>query len=167
MSKSEMNRIELIQDIEAAFGEVLLENGIGIYEADALDNYADQKEIEKERARDRDSWQRWQDIPDQIMDSCYSVLCFVDPKGMKFLLPAFMIFTLKNYDISNSASLDSTIYALDMGLEGFDGNADLLNIAQKSAIAKFLKYMVLEAGDNYIDAYAASRAYELHWSKYE
>ena len=167
MPRTDMNRKELIQDIETAFKGVLLKDGIGIYQAEALDNYANEVVIEKERDRDRTSWVRWQDIPDEIIDRYYSVLCFVDPSGMKFLLPANMRFTLKNYDITNSASLDSTIYALDRGLEGFGNDSNILSDKQKSAIAKFLKYMVLEVGEKYVDSSAASRAYEQHWSKHD
>ncbi len=162
-----MNREELIKDIEAAFENVLLENGIGVYESVAMEDYTDQEEIERERARDRQSWLNWQDIPDEILSKYYSVLCFVDPQGMKYLLPAFMRFTVKNFDMSNSLSLDSAIYILDNGLKIVGGDADFLTKPQKSAIAKFLKFMLVEAGDKYIHAGIASRAYEQHWSKYE
>jgi len=163
----EMNRSSLIKDIEKAFNDVVLENGVGIFEAEAIDDYADDNEVKKQRAKDRETWDRWQDIPDEIISKYYSVLCFVDPQGMKFLLPAYMRFALKRYDIDASASIDSTIYALDRGLESFKGDPEILSENQKSTIAKFLKYLVLEAGDNFVDSLVASRAYEQHWSKYE
>jgi hypothetical protein len=163
----EMNRSNLIKDIETAFNDVVLENGVGIFEAEAIDDYADDNEVRRQRAKDREAWDRWQDIPDEIISKYYSVLCFVDPQGMKFLLPAYMCFALKRYDIDPSASIDSTIYALDRGLESFKGDPEILSENQKLVIAKFLKYLVLEAGDNFVDSSAASRAYEQHWSKYE
>jgi hypothetical protein len=163
----EMNRSSLIKEIEIAFQDVKLDNGIGIFEAEALDDYANDNEIKKQRAKDREFWSRWQDIPDEVISKYYSVLCFVDPEGLKYLLPAYMRFTLNQYDIDASASIDSTIFALDRGLESFKDRPEILSQEQKAIIAKFLKYMVLVAGDNFIDAIVASRAYEHHWAKYE
>jgi hypothetical protein len=52
--------------------------------------------------------------------------------------------------------------------EGIGGCCpEILSQEQKAIIAKFLKYMVLVAGDNFVDAIVASRAYEHHWAKYE
>jgi len=97
-----MDRESLILEIENAFAEVSLEEGIGIIEAEAIDDYSNDKFREKARAGDyRDSWEI---IPDEIIENAYSALCFVDEKGIKFCLPAYMRFALRYYDTNHSTS---------------------------------------------------------------
>jgi len=162
-----MGRVDLSEQIKLAFSSVALGDGVGIYEAEAIDNYAGKEEIAAAKAKDREVWGEWTQIPDNVLGTFYSALCFVDPEGMRFLLPAYMLFAINNYKESDSASIDSVIYALDRGSEAFGGNESLLSSEQKSAIISFLKYMVLEAGEDWVDATVASRAYEQHWSRYE
>jgi len=162
-----MERKDIGEQIKEAFESVKLGSGIGLYQAEAIDNYASNEEVLEARATDREAWEIWNQIPANVIATYYSALCFVDAEGMRFLLPAYMLFAVENYDRSNSASIDSVIYALDRGKEGFGGDDSILSIRQKAAIASFLKYMVLDAGDDWIDAAAASSAYEKHWAQYE
>jgi hypothetical protein len=162
-----MDRTEVGNTIKNAFKPVLLGNGIGLYEAEAIDNYKGQDEIAVARKKDRNEWKKWGDIPENVIKTFYSALCFVDKEGMRFLLPAYMLFAVKNYDKSDSASVDSVMYALDRGLDAFGGDESFLSQEQKEAIISFLKFMVIEAGDDLVDAAAASRAYEIHWAKYD
>ena len=163
----QINRDKLVREIRTAFRNVRIGEGIGIYEAEALDDYAVEDQRLAARFKDRVAWESWGEIPAEVVSKCYSVLCFVDPEGMRFLLPAFMVFTVENYDKSNSSSIDSVIYALDLTKEAFAAFDAVLSAEQKEAVAKFLRFMVVEAGENWVDAVAASRAYEAHWSQYE
>ena len=43
-------------------------------------------------------------------------------------MPAYMLFAVENYDNSNSVSIDSAIYMLDRGKEGFGGDDSILSI---------------------------------------
>ena len=160
-------RRELSDFIADAFRNVRLGDGIGMFEADAADNYASEEQREVARQKDRSNWIEWGDIPSTEIDSSHWILCFVDAEGMRFLLPAYMMFALENYDKSNSASVDSVIYALERGNDAFEGNAELLSQCQKSAIVGFLKYMILVVGEDLVDTVAASRAYENHWAQYD
>jgi|WetSurMetagenome_2_1015567.scaffolds.fasta_scaffold111798_2 hypothetical protein len=99
-----MNRNELIEKIAAAFKNTSLEDGIGILESEALDCCV--SENEREKARRDDYRENWRSIPDAVISEHYSALCFMDAKGLRFNLPAYMTFALKNYDRSRSTVLE-------------------------------------------------------------
>jgi hypothetical protein len=166
-SKAKMNSVELIIQIESAFSSVALGNGVGLYEAEALDNYADAEKVSSAKVKDRESWKSWIDIPEKVIEQFSSALCFVDSEGMRFLLPAYMLFACKYYKTSDSFSIDSVIYALDRGIYKFGNDISILTTDQISAIIAFLKFMILDAGEEFVDAEAALRAYENHWSVFE
>ncbi|MEJ2395649.1 MAG: hypothetical protein P8Z77_12955 [Candidatus Thiodiazotropha sp.] len=163
-----MDKAELLLIIEIAFGRVTLCDGIGLYEAEAIDNYASDKERLKARKKDRESWKRWDEIPTEVIETFYSALCFVDIKGMRFLLPAYMKFAVNNYKNSDSASVDSPIYALQSNPVFAETDIDdYFTEEQYEAFAKFLRFMILEAGFDFVDSDGASQAYENHWGKYD
>ncbi len=154
-----MNRDLLVAQIEDAFKDVSLCNGIGIFEADAVDDYASEEVRINERNRDiRDDWKS---ISDDVIDQHYSVLSFMDEDGLRFSIPAYMRFAVRFYETSASASIDSIIY-----LFASQRDWKFLSNKQMKVIASFLSYMVLEA-DDYIDSYQASLAYEKTWSQFE
>lgn len=162
-----MDESSVIKAIETAFAGVLLEDGIGIYEAEVIDDYGGEEERQKAKLKDLVSWRNWQEIPDEVLRSYYTTFCFVDSKGFKFLIPAYMRFALKYCKEDGSASIDSTIYALEPSNYNFDGFVNLLTSEQKAAIAKFLEYFILEIGERWVDADAASRMYESYWCRYQ
>ncbi|MEM8779523.1 MAG: DUF6714 family protein [Cyanobacteria bacterium P01_G01_bin.49] len=161
-----MDRVKLISDIEAAFKGVSLDGGIGIYEAEVIDDYGDEEERNKAKIKDSTSWVKWEEIPKEILKRYYTTFCFVDSKGFKFLIPAYMRFTLKYCEIDDSASIDATIYALQPSNYNFDGFAQLLNKKQKKVISRFLEYLILEVGENWVDTDVALLAYEAYWYRY-
>ncbi|PLX72879.1 MAG: hypothetical protein C0615_11640 [Desulfuromonas sp.] len=161
-----MDKSSLINEITAAFEGVLLDGGIGIYEANVIDDYGSAEEREKAKHEDATAWTTWQEIPDDILSNYYTTFCFVDSKGFKFLIPAYMIYTLKQCQDDASASIDATIYALQPGNYNVEGFAALLTPEQKKTIARFLEYLILEVGDKWIDATAASQSYEGYWNQY-
>ena len=162
-----MNRLTLASTIKDAFGSVLLGNGIGVYEAEAIDNYKSQKEIAEAREKDRSVWKYWGEIPENVIRTFSDALCFVDPEGMRFLLPAFMLYAVNNYDKSDSNTVDSAIYALDRGIDAFGHHEAMLSQEQKEAVISFLKFMAFEAGEDNVDTEVATRAYVNHWVKYD
>jgi hypothetical protein len=159
-----MNRIEVIRDIESAFGGVALEDGIGILEGRVLHGYANDRE--RENIRKTDFRERWRDIPDDVIANNAVALCFMDPKGLRFNLPAYMRFTLLHYDDSDSDSFDWVIYAVSKEQHDIDHEWTIFSEAQKAAIAKFLRYMVVEA-EEWVDSQQASYTYQRLWKKYD
>jgi hypothetical protein len=121
---------------------------------------------EKERARQSDFRQRWQDSPDEVIKNHPSALAFMDAKGLRFNLPAYMRFAVFHFEDGDSDSIDSTIYAVSREPQDLDTEWAIFSERQKTTIAKFLRYMVLEARD-LIDSQQASHTYERVWKKYD
>jgi hypothetical protein len=163
-----MDKTEVVKLIEDAFKNVVLGDGIGIYEAEAIDNYASDKNTIKARAKDREEWKRWTEIPKEVLEVASSSLCFMDIEGMRFLLPAYMKFSVENYETSDSISIDSPIYALLSHPVFVESNVnEYFTKEQYSVFAKFLKFMVLDVGEDYVDSFCASEAYEKFWGEFD
>jgi len=147
-----MTKNQLIKNIHTAFKNVKLEDGIGLWEAQGLDNRLTEKECEK--LREKDEKKDWHNIPVLDLYKCSSSLSFFDAKGMRFHLPQLMLFYL---DVSEEEEL-----ALDKKgkLKGYacpDIVFDLsykvetpsqlkrfsaLNIAQIQCVLHFLEYLL-------------------------
>lgn len=167
MSNSNVKKI--IDHIQAAFCNVRLEGGVSLHEAEVIDAYG--TDAERSAARKKDNVDApWQDVPPNDIENHGSILSFVDSKGFRYYLPAFMTWTLRNFRRSNCMSIDSTIYALDLStdtgirkwqLERFS----LLNQAQAKAIYEFLTHMAYDAEDH-CDGRVARDALRHHWKKF-
>jgi hypothetical protein len=122
------NKQQLIDAIEDAFGDVQLEDGISLREAIVLDNYGTDQE--RHRARSQDELGDWRKIPDETIARYSASLAFLDAKGMRFYLPAFMRFALRHYQKSDSASIPYTIYQLDCSA---GSGAELVDLVSEKA----------------------------------
>ncbi|WP_309497832.1 DUF6714 family protein [Sulfurovum sp.] len=158
-----MQKEELIQEIETAFKDVTLEDGIGINEADSIEMGERDATINKGRNQDRSWWNAWTDIEDKYISSYSSAMDFMDSQGIKWVLPAYMIYIIKHYK-EGSFSIDSTIYILEEGAMGSD-NRDLYTMEQKKVIAKFLQFMIT-VGEEWVDVGSAEMALVKIWEKY-
>ena len=162
--KDVARRKRLIKAITAAFDGVWREDGVTLHQARVLDDYGDEEEQAAARKKDKDT--RWQDVPDRWIErDLANTLPFLCPKSFRYYIPAFMIWSLKNYDRADSPASDYTIYALeltdeirDMQLERFQ----MFNDEQSGAIARFLDYFArsLDIPEH------AERALDRHWSRF-
>lgn len=75
--------------IRDAFSGVTLEDGVGLLQGQALDDYAGPEA--QAAARANDETEDWSRIPADLLSSAHSSLSFFDPKGMRFHLPAYLI----------------------------------------------------------------------------
>jgi len=158
-----MNKEELIEEIEIAFKDVKLEDGVGIFEAEKLDACSSDKKLEKARNKDRSWWNDWHFVEDKHLMYYASSMCFMDSQGIKWALPAYMIFSLNNYE-GGFFSVDTTIYTIERGARGKD-DRDLFTLEQKKVIAKFLEYMLF-IGEDFVDSDFAKSALDKEWDKY-
>jgi len=159
---SNIDKNILIKEIETAFKDVKLDDGVGIFEADTMDAYGNEEKIQKARKKDRLWWNDWHDIEDKHIAYYSNVMCFMDSQGIKWALPAYMIYAINNYS-NGSFSVDTTIYAIERGAVGYD-NIDLFSLEQKEAIAKFLQYMLPK--DDWVDTDFVKKALDKKWGKY-
>lgn len=83
-----------IQDqIQDAFADVVLGEGIGLWQAQGIDDYKSLAECLV--LRERDEKLDWLKISAQDLNKCNSSLSFFDAQGMRFHLPAFLIADIK------------------------------------------------------------------------
>ena len=107
-------RAAIIAQIEEAFDGVERDDGVTLHEARELDDYGSPEELAAARAKDTES--RWQDIPESWIDKYADTLPFMDVKGFRYYIPAFMIWALKHYDDgSGSFADDAALYAFGVG----------------------------------------------------
>ena len=84
---------ELIEQIAAAFAGVTLEDGIGLWESDGIDDYRGPDELRALRAKDEKI--DWRRIPAEHLNHCNAAPSFLDARGLYFHTPAFMTAELR------------------------------------------------------------------------
>jgi hypothetical protein len=91
----ESERDALIAEITAAFDGISREDGTTLHEAEAIDDRKSAEECRAARRSDTD--QHWQEVPAKDISACCSALSFLDAKGFRYYLPAFMLYGLRNW----------------------------------------------------------------------
>jgi predicted negative regulator of RcsB-dependent stress response len=132
-------RDRLIRQIESAFDGVQLGDGVSLHEAEAIDDNLSEQECAAARKLDRES--RWQDVPDAAIRDHSSSLYFMDEFGTWFYLPAYMIWSLKNYTISDSLSISHAASKLK------SCRAGQFTQQQCQAIQAYLQFLAAEYQD--------------------
>jgi hypothetical protein len=98
----EEERIALVQDINDAFRDVELGDGVSLHEADVIDGYGTMDE--RKKARLLDAEKSWQGISeDKLWQFQWGPFSFMNEKGKRFYLPAFMTYSLKKGDAGQHA----------------------------------------------------------------
>ena len=98
------NPRQLIREIETAFDGVSREGGISLHQAQALDECRHEDEVAQAGTLDTET--RWQDVPKSDLCKMDVAMCFMDDIGLKYYLPAFMVYSIKHYETceTNSAN---------------------------------------------------------------
>jgi hypothetical protein len=111
--------------------------------------------------------EHWQQLRDDDIDLEYAALTAVKPKASRFLLPAYLIWHLRNYDCSSSNTVGHLIWQLTRTektdiyiLECYEG----LSSEQVRAVAAFLSFMVRQDDDARL-AGDAAQALSSYWAK--
>jgi hypothetical protein len=130
-------RQQLLDDIEAAFGDTRLAGGVSLHQARAIDDYEGADKIAE--ARKLDSDERWQDISDATIDELNDTLLFLDAEGFRFYIPRFIVYVLTHAgDGTGSWAVDGTIYTFQYK-EDEAARYSLLSPEQRRVIARFLR----------------------------
>ncbi len=157
-----------IREIRRAFHDVSRGDGITFHEALVIDDYGSDSERVAARALDLD--RHWKDVPDQLIAENDSVLCFVDPKGFRYYLPAYMISSLQNYETSETYSHNHPVCSLELSehggirrwqLERFE----VFNEAQAKSICRFLRFMA-DREEDFVDVRVARAALDAYWGRF-
>jgi len=147
-----MTKNQLIKKIHTAFKNVKLEDGIGLWEAQGLDDRLTEKECEK--LREKDEKNDWNIIPVLDLYKCSSSLSFFDAKGMRFHLPQLMLYYLDVFE-EEELALDKKgklkgygcpdiVFDLSYKIETPDQlkRFSALNIEQIQCVLYFLEYLL-------------------------
>ena len=128
----------IIDEVETAFRDVQLGNGVGLFEGQAIDDY-ESEDIQK-HVREKDEKADWKKIRTSDMDRCYSSLSFFDAEGMRFHLPAFVCSDLRG---DSGVELEFSLVGFgDQKLGAYKRSKfSLLNFTQRTAIARYLKFL--------------------------
>jgi len=139
--------------IRGAFSGVVLGDGVGLWQGQALDDYAPIEE--QQRARLRDEALDWRRISIADLNRCHSSLSFFDAEGMRFHLPAFLLADLDgtfNFEVVFTLT---SVVATEHNRARFAG----LNAPQREAVRRFL---LLRRADDF-DRPAIDAAIESYW----
>ena len=143
----------LIIEITKAFDDVALEDGVGLHQAIAIDDWEPEDKVAAAATKDeRFNWQKLFDDPDFIGQNY--VLTYADCKGVRFALPAIMITILKDLSSPVSMSMTSLIKERDKRL-------DCLNANQLVSFKKFVRYYLEHEEGDWCDRRWYKQA--IHW----
>jgi len=146
---------QIIGKIEAAFSGVVLGKGIGLFEAQALDDY-ESEEIQKKR-RGEDEKINWNSISSEVLQNCHSSLSFFDADGMQFHLPAYLIGSIKG-------EIDDPIFHL-MHMDDYtESRFVTFNESQKKVVIEYLTWCRTEEEYEFDDK-DIIRALNGYWEK--
>lgn len=134
-------REKLILEIEQAFADVSLDDGVTLHQMQVLDDYGG--EAEQLTARRKDPEIRWQQITGEKLSLFSDSMVFLDAKGFRFHLPAFLRHALITaLPSSGAADTHGVMFALQDGPRNsyhVDG-IKLLDPSQMQCIASFFHY---------------------------
>ncbi|MCE9603756.1 MAG: hypothetical protein K8U03_02510 [Planctomycetia bacterium] len=125
----------LVRRIEAAFAGQTLDDGIGLLEAQGLDDYAGASELAELRSRDEDA--DWRRIDSETLNHCYAAPTYLDARGFVFHLPAFLIAELS--DTFHYGFIDRLV-SVNRAPSGW---IDLLTTTQRDSLVDTLKLVSL------------------------
>lgn len=147
---------ELCDRVRKAFAGVRLGKGIGLKQAQGIDDY----EIEAKclAYREEDEKDDWSRIPVGNLNDCYSSLSFFDDEGMRFHLPAYLIAELNGeYNQGLAFQLG---HLNDLSMQQYA----LLSDEQREVVRDIVLLMI-EDESYAFDRPHLQRAVEEYWSK--
>lgn len=132
-----MTPAELILEIHKAFKDVKKGNGIGVREAIAIDDYTEEEERLKARAKDTEDW--W-NIPQEWKNDLGTALSFTDVQGFRFLLPALMTASIENNDLAQSVYFHLILIKPGQGQRPHHGHKEYTDYLRSISPRKTAQY---------------------------
>jgi hypothetical protein len=115
-----------------AFAGVTLGAGIGLYEAQGIDDYADTKTCAA--YRENDEKDDWSAISVEDLNRCSSSLSFFDAAGMRFHFPAFLIAAIDGeygFDLAYNLTQSTLV----------EDQFALLTARQRQVVREYLRFI--------------------------
>lgn len=167
-SNTMIDKENLIAFIEQAFDGVEQPKQLTLHVAEAHDDYDYDNDAQHRR---KDHTGRWQDIPTEHIKQYQSALSYLDKVGMRYYLPAYMIWYLRNLDDPDEVWSDNTLYTLDHHPKSKSLHAyhlerfSLFSKQQLKACALFIKYCA--ENQDYVDGEFAQKKYDRYWVQFD
>jgi hypothetical protein len=149
-----MTADDLKREIEFAFQGVTLGSGIGLRQAQAIDDH--ESEAVQERKRALDEKENWRRIAVKDLNECYSSPSFFDGQGMRFHLPAFIL-----AEIEGAANV-GPLFELTHSYASSPDKLEMLSELQRQAVTSFLRWC-LEQPRYEDEQEAIERALREYW----
>lgn len=146
----------ICEEIKVAFGDVQLGGGIGLSQANAMDDYEPEDVLQHRREEDEKN--DWHCIKIEDLNNNTCGLSYFDAEGMRFHLPAYMIAHLReqyNFDL-----LGVVVDTSGSMYEKFQ----LFSSKQKRAIISYLDY-ISSTEDAQFDRGAITRSIDGFWRR--
>lgn len=144
----------ICEKIRTAFAGVTLGNGVGLQQAQGLDDYEDDETCAKLRLEDeKEDWSR---ISSHRLNVCNSSLSFFDAEGMRFHLPAYLI-----ADLSGEYSFGMA-FCLTHLSDYKEQQFSLLSAAQRGSVREYLRF-IFEEPDYEFERHHIERALLGFW----
>ncbi len=150
----------LIAQVERDFADVSLAGGIGIHEAWAIDNYANDEE--RAQARAEDTYTTWQELDLDALDPNSSCLSFFDTIGWTFHLPAYLLRCLHWMAEANLNYGELSVH-LDFNTEWRQTPSPFVTPAQRRCCARYLRPVAESDARNEFDLYSAIKVLRENW----
>lgn len=155
-------------EIRAAFGGVRLGRGVSLSVAELIDEWADPALVESLIGREPD--EDWADITAAELERA-DCIAHLDAEGLRYYLPALMLWLLDHYDEAQSGYLKGdmavigTISTLDQRDRHPFGFLELLTPHQRRAVARYVRALpeLVELGHE--DGARMARAWRDVWSR--
>ncbi len=146
-----MTKQELIEAIYTSFKGVALKDGVGLFEADCIDEYMDKNSTVYINWKQKDERENWENLLPIFLSKRYhervhsSNWFFMDAKGKKFHLPCYLLQDLDE-ELNGNNPLITT-------LENYLNDLVLLDSLQQQTLINFFDYKleVLLKEDNTFD----------------
>jgi hypothetical protein len=145
----------LVKEAQEAFAGVTLGEGVGLLEANGLDDYATEEKLAAFRAQDEK--QDWSAIPVELLNRYSSTLSFFDAEGMRFHLPAFLIAHMRG-----QYGFDLVFHLVQS--TGLEETCSLLTDRQREVVRGYLRFAE-EDDDHAFDREHIQRALAGYWSR--
>lgn len=158
-----LDKAQLLRQIENAFARTLRGDGVSLHEAEAIDDHASDAERRAARLKDGDT--HWREVPDEDIARHSAVFSFLDLRGHVYYAPAYMCWLLRTGYDTPSNSVESAQFAFDPWGKYEAGHhykpAEMFTPEQCACIAHYLNYVytVLDeesccsTAKDYLDAY--------------
>lgn len=152
---------QVIQEIRIAFEGVELQDGTTIHQALVIDNY--ENEEEQLTARLKDTYSRWQDIPELLIRTACPII-FMNAAGLKFHIPAYMIYVLQ--EMEQGKETDAIYSVLSVLRVGKTAGLTLFGDYTQQQIRAVILFLTLISESDCLEANEAYETLNKYWTQF-